>query len=115
MVAPLASTLSCLSVYGRSGVGMRIFAMMKTAFFERRSIVFEEPPGHVGGRAAHDRYDDIRKRRPRVIEIVLGRPRRMVGMRVIEPDQLAAQLQCPPLGVAVVRRAHEKAAPRTLF
>src|ERR1043166_5218753 len=62
MVAPVASTLSCLSVYGRSGVGMRIFAMMQSALFERRAIVFQEPDGHVGGRAAHDRYDDVCKR-----------------------------------------------------
>ena len=33
-VAPDASTASCLSVYGRSGVGMRIFAMFETALFE---------------------------------------------------------------------------------
>src|SRR6185295_16260854 len=131
-VAPAASTASSLSVYGRSGVGMRIFAMLKTALFETRTIVLQKPHGHVprrralagrivgalarqaGGRAG-DRDDDVRKRRPRVIEVVLRRPRRMIRMRVVEPEQLGAQLGGPPLGFAVVGRAHEKAAPRPLL
>src|SRR6185503_9003897 len=46
-VAPAASTASCLSVYGRSGVGMRIFAMMQTALFETRTVVFQIPDGHI--------------------------------------------------------------------
>src|SRR3954462_5693797 len=83
-VAPVASTASCLSVYGRSGVGMRIFAMMQTALFERRTILFQKPYSHIGGRAAHDRHDDVGKRRPRMIQIELRRPRRMIRMRVIE-------------------------------
>src|SRR5713226_4680391 len=93
-VAPAASTASCLSVYGLSGVGMRIFAMMQSALFETRTIVFEKPHGHVArlrgfrrrasalarqvaasagqARAAisRDRDDDVRKGRPRVIQIV---------------------------------------------
>src|SRR3954464_6869992 len=80
MVAPLASTLSCLSVYGRSGVGMRIFAMMQSALFERRTIVFQEPDGHVDGSALGDRHDDVREGRPRMIEVVLRWPRRMIRM-----------------------------------
>src|SRR5438552_687610 len=113
MVAPLASTLSCLSVYGRSGVGMRIFAMMQSALFERRAIVFQKPHSHVGSGAAHDRHDDVRKRRPRVIQVVLRRPRRMVGMRVIEPEQLPSELGGAPLCLAIIRGAHEKATART--
>src|SRR6266571_3854259 len=113
IVAPVASTMSCLSVYGRSGVGMRIFAMMQTALFERRTIVFQEPHGHVGGGAAHDRYDDIGKSRPRVIQIVLRRPRRMIRMRVVEPEQLPTEVGRAPLRLAIVRRADQKAAPRS--
>ena len=44
------------------------------------------------GCAGRDGDDDVRERRPRVIEIVLRRPRRVIGMRVIEPEQLAAEL-----------------------
>src|SRR5437762_10534694 len=91
-VAPAASTLSCLSVYGRSGVGMRIFAMMQTALFESRAIVFQIPHGHVGSRTADDRDNDVCERRPRMIEVVLRRPRRMIRMRMIKPEQLAAAL-----------------------
>src|SRR3954463_13896399 len=70
-VAPAASTASCLSVYGLSGVGMRIFAMIETALFEARTILFEIPHGHVAGRAVHHRDDDVGKGRPCMIEVVL--------------------------------------------
>src|SRR6185436_13936717 len=70
-VAPVASTASCLSVYGLSGVGMRIFAMMKTALFEDRTIVLEKPHGHVRGGTGCHRDDDVREGRPGVIEVVL--------------------------------------------
>src|SRR5262245_37008911 len=107
-VAPIASTLSCLSVYGRSGVGMRIFAIVKIALFETRSIVFEIPHGHVGRLAVGDRHDDVGKRRPRMIEVVLRWPRRMIRVRVIKPEQLRAYLAGAALGEAIVRRAHQK-------
>jgi hypothetical protein len=71
--------------------------MMKTALFEDRTIVLEKPHRHVtsprgfvasarqvGGATSH-RHDHIRKRWPGVIEIVLRRPRRVIGMRVIKP------------------------------
>src|SRR6185503_17750945 len=79
-VAPVASTASCLSVYGLSGVGMRIFAMMQTALFESRTIFFQMPHGHVAGQAGRDRDDDVREGRPGMVEVVLRRPRRVVGM-----------------------------------
>src|SRR3954465_346403 len=79
-VAPEASTASCLSVYGRSGVGMRIFAMVQSALFETRSIVFQEPHGHRHGSGLGDRHDDVREGRPRMIEVVLRWPRRMIRM-----------------------------------
>src|SRR6185295_7874768 len=94
-VAPAASTASCLSVYGLSGVGMRIFAMVKAALFEARSIVFQIPHGHrprrrawgrspVGALArravAGDGDDDVREGRPRVVEVVLRRPRGVIRM-----------------------------------
>src|SRR3954454_21064367 len=77
-VAPDASTASSLSVYGRSGVGMRIFAMMQRALFEGRTIFFQEPDGHVDRAAVRDRDDDVREGRPGVIEVVLRRPRRVI-------------------------------------
>src|SRR5947207_12130676 len=77
-VAPAASTASCLSVYGLSGVGMRIFAMMESALFETRAIVFQKPHGHVARHALGDRHDDVRKVRPRLSEDVTPPPRRMV-------------------------------------
>src|SRR3954447_10271523 len=67
-VPPDASTASCLSVYGRSGVGMRIFAMMESALFEARSILFQKPHRHVGRKAVSDGDDDVGKCRPRMIE-----------------------------------------------
>src|SRR3954454_21137201 len=79
-VVPDASTASCLSVYGRSGVGMRIFAMMQSALFETRSIVFQEPDGHRRSDAFGNRHDDVREGRPRMIEVVLRWPRRMIRM-----------------------------------
>src|ERR1700730_8205536 len=81
-VLPSASTESFLSVYGRSGVGIRILvAILKFALFEARSIILQEPDGHVARLPACDRHDHIRKRRPCVIEIVLRRPGGMVRMR----------------------------------
>src|SRR3978361_878051 len=78
-VAPAASTASCLSVYGRSGVGMRIFAMIETAPFETGTIFLQVPKRHLfrdgRRRAFHrrtagalacqagDRDDDVRERR----------------------------------------------------
>src|SRR5437016_4621812 len=80
-VLPSASTASFLSVYGLSGVGIRIFVvMMQTALYECRSIVFQEPDRHVARHARRDRHDHVCKCRPRVIEIVLRRPRRMIRM-----------------------------------
>src|SRR5205809_1956212 len=91
-VVPAASTASCLSVYGLSGVGMRIFAMIQTALFEARTIVFQEPHGHVLRQALGDGHDDVREGRPRVIEVVLRRPRGMIRVRMIAAEQLGAEL-----------------------
>src|SRR5438093_8763418 len=114
-VAPAASTASCLSVYGLSGVGMRIFAMIQTALFEARTIVFQKPHRHLGRFGLRDGNDDVRKRRPRVIEVVLRRPRRMIRMRMIEPEQLGADFGRAALGFTIVGRTHEKTTARPLF
>src|SRR5438874_13640202 len=80
-VAPAASTASCLSVYGRSGVGMRIFGINQLSLVETRSIFFQVPHGQVRRRGfaalagqvprlrADDGYDDVGECRPRVIKI----------------------------------------------
>ena len=60
-------------------------------------------------------HDDVRERRPRMIEVVLRRPRRMIRMRMIEPEQLAAELGCAAFGFPIVRRPHQKSAARPFF
>src|SRR5205809_5421788 len=114
-VAPVASTASCLSVYGLSGVGMRIFAMMQTALLEVRSIVFQIPDGHVACRARRHGHDHVREGRPRVIEVVLRRPRRVIGMRVIKPEQHAADLPRPALRLAIIGGPYQKPPARTFL
>src|SRR5262249_33035338 len=55
--------------------------------------------------------DDVRERRPCVIEIVLRRPCRMIWMRVIKAQQLAAELARLLLGDAIIGGAdHEPPA-----
>src|SRR5216684_6748404 len=114
-VVPSASTASFLSVYGRSGVGIRILVAMELALFEIGSVLFEIPHGHVARGARRNRHDHVREGRPRMIEIELRRPRRMIGMRVIEPEQLASQLARTLLGQPVVRCPHQKTPPRSLL
>src|SRR5229473_5873735 len=91
-VTPSASTASFLSVYGRSGVGIRILVAIQVALFETGSIVLEKPHSHRGGHGRRHGHDHVVEIRPRVIEIELRGSRRMIGMRVIKAEQLAAQL-----------------------
>src|SRR5580704_4127903 len=107
-VAPSASTASFLSVYGRSGVGIRIFVAIDVALIETGSIVFKKPHRHGCRLPRGNSHDDVVKIRPRMIEIELRRPRRMIGMRVIEPEKFAAQFTRPLLRHHVVGRPHEK-------
>src|SRR5436305_78645 len=79
-VAPLASTASCLSVYGRSGVGIRILVAIELALIESGTVFLQKPDGHVARDARHHRHDHICEIRPRVIQIELRRPRRVIGM-----------------------------------
>src|SRR5438034_3179715 len=95
-VLPSASTASFLSVNGRSGVGIRILVAIELALVKCGTVFLQIPDGHgpslrafgASARQAFSRtrhgHDDVRKRRPRVIQIVLRRPRRMVRMRMIE-------------------------------
>ena len=85
---------------------------MQFALFKTRSIIFQPPRGHIPGPPRGDRDDDVCKRGPRVIQVVLGRPRRMIRMRMIKPQQVAAQLARAAFRHSIVRRAHEKSAPR---
>src|SRR5215471_5629333 len=50
-----------------------------------------------------------------MIQIVLRRPGRMIRMRMIETEQLAAELGGLLLGDSIVRRTHHESAPRPLF
>src|SRR5437762_10109759 len=113
-VAPDTSTASCLSVYGRSGVGISIFAMMETALFEARSIVLEIPHGHVRCPAVRDGDNHVRERRPRVIEIVLRRPRRVIRVRMVEPEELRAELRRAALRSSIIGVAHAESPARAL-
>src|SRR5690606_8804389 len=65
--------------------------------------------------AVLDRENHVREERPRVVEVVLRGPRRMIRMRMIEPEQLGAGLRGRLLRGSIVLRAHEEAAPRPLF
>src|ERR1700722_10784678 len=112
-VAPSASTASFLSVYGLSGDGIRIFVAMELALFEYGAVVFQPPHRHVCCGTCRDRDDHVSERRPRVVQIVLRRTRRMVRMRMIEADELSAEVAAPLLRQTIIRRPHEEAPPRS--
>src|SRR5688572_9900907 len=82
---------------------------------ECRAIVEQAPRGHVLGLAGPDRDDDVGKKRPRVIEIVLRRPRRMIRMRVVEAKQVDTELAGAPFGLTIVLRTHEESAARSFL
>src|SRR5207247_9061210 len=88
---------------------------MKLALFKYGSVVFEPPHGNVARLAGGDRDNHVGKRRPRVVQIVLRRPRGMVGMRVIEPEKLATKLAPALFGQSIVRRPHQKSSARSLL
>src|SRR6185436_11597818 len=93
-VAPLTSTDSFLSVNGRSGVGMLIvFGICQLFLVEGGTILAQSPGRHVLRRAGANGNDDVREERQRVIEIVLRRPGRMIGMGMIEPEQFSTELR----------------------
>jgi hypothetical protein len=82
---------------------------------ELRSVVAKAPGSQIAVATAFDRDDHVCKDRPRVIQIVLRRPCRMIWMRVVEAEKLHSLRGSPLLGLTIVRRANEKPAPRTLF
>jgi hypothetical protein len=79
------------------------------------AIVAEKPRRHIFWDARSDGNDDVREDRPRVIEVVLGRPSRVIGMRMIEAKQVGPQLPGSPLGLHVVLRADEEPSARPLI
>src|SRR5438477_6006 len=116
IVAPCASTASCLSVYGRSGVGIRIFVVaIQRALIKTGSIFFQKPHGHRAHRSRHHRDDDVVERWPRVIQVELRWPCRMIRMRVVKPQQLAATRARLLFGGSIVRGSHQKPATRTFL
>ena len=48
-----------------------------------------------------------------MVQIVLRRPSRMVGVRVVKPEQVGAQIRGATLRLTVVQRPHEEPAART--
>src|SRR4029077_10836863 len=89
-VLPSTSTASFLSVNGRSGVGIRILVAIELALVKCGTVFFQITHGHGGGLALRHGHDDVRKRRPRVIQIVLRRLRRVIRVRMIKAQQVAA-------------------------
>src|SRR3954464_6510952 len=79
-VLPSASTASFLSVNGRSGVGIRILVAIELALVKCGTVFLQIPHGHRFRLAGSDGHDDVRKRRPCVIQLVLRRSRRVIGM-----------------------------------
>src|SRR5258708_35734978 len=90
--------MTCLSIrYGHFGVPGPIGA--------------EPPRPQLARHAAADRDDRVTQVRPRVGEIEGGRLRRVIGMRVIEADNLEAALRRARLSAAIVGRPDEETAP----
>jgi hypothetical protein len=75
---------------------------MKLALFEGCSVLFQPPYGHLACSARGNRNNDVRKRRPRMVQIVLRGTRRVIGMRMIEAEQLEAKLGGSPFSQSVV-------------
>src|SRR5687767_5302261 len=91
-----------------------MFAICQIFLVESRAIVLETPRRHVFGHAAADCHDDVRKKRPRMIEVVLRRPCGVVGMRMVEAQELTAALRRASLGLAIVVGADSESSPRAL-
>src|SRR4026207_1618223 len=87
-----------------------VFGRSEAFLVEGGAIIAQSPGRHVLGRAGADGNDDVRKERPRVVEIVLRWPCGMIGMRMVEAERLDAQLGGAALGVSIVLRAHQEPA-----
>ena len=82
------------------------------SFVEPRPIVAEVPDGDVARGAAIHGNDHIGQVRPGMIEVVLRRPGRFIGMRMIKADERAAALARARLGRAVAVRSDPEPAAR---
>src|SRR5919198_6454148 len=94
---------------------MRILGMIQPALIEAGTVLFQKPDGHICGCALRNRNDNVGEIRPRVIQVVLRWPRRMIRMRMVEPEQLSAELSGLPLGFAVIGRSNEKPSSRSFL
>src|SRR5256885_5861273 len=70
-VLPSASTASFLSVNGRSGVGIRILVAIELALVKCGTVFLQIPDSHRFRLPSSDGHDDVRERRPRLIQILL--------------------------------------------
>src|SRR5260370_40519817 len=77
-----------------------------------RAVVIQTPGGHVLGRAVLHADDDVAVPRPRVISVILPRPRRMVGMRLIPADHFESLVACRLFRRENVFRGHRKTVAR---
>src|SRR2546428_12395662 len=79
------------------------------------TVLTEPPRGHLFGNARAHRHDHVGKKRPGVIEIVLRRSRRMVGMRMVEAKQLGAARRGMPFRVLIILGTHQKPPARSFL
>src|SRR3954463_10856933 len=103
-VLPSTSTASFRSVNGRSGVGIRILVAIELALFKCGTVFLQKPHRHDFSLRACHGDDDVRERGPRMIQIVLRRPRRVIRVGVIKPEQFAAELGGALLRQSIIRR-----------
>src|SRR5678816_4042634 len=94
---------------------LMMFGIGQAFRLEGRTVLAEPPGGHRLWFPPANRNDDVREEGPRVIEIVLRGPRRVIRMRMIEPEQIRPELRSAALGCGVLLRPNEEAPARSLL
>src|SRR4051794_33495462 len=86
-----------------------------SGLFVERGAILAQPPGpQIRRVAGAHRDDDVAEVRPSMIEVVLRRFGRMVGMRVIEADQVGADAPRVRFALSVIGGADEEPPSRAL-
>src|SRR5215471_17353267 len=79
---------------------------------EGGAILSQTPRGHILWDARANGNDYVRERGPRMIQVELRRTRRVVGMRMIEPEEVGTRRTGVLLGFPIIRGADLKTAAR---
>src|SRR5215475_1873087 len=79
-----------------------------------RPIVLQPPRSHLLRLALGNAHDDVAVPRPRMITVVLARPRRMIWMRVIPADNVKSLLARSLFRFNHVLRSHRKTVSRRI-